>query len=41
MDLGDRLGLPVYRRKVLDGVINEYYEAAQLISRPPGQTARD
>ena len=35
------LNLPIQRRKVLGGVINEYYQAAWQISGTPGQMARD
>jgi putative transposase len=40
--VGVRLDLPVQRRKVLGGVINEYYQAALAdLNEPPGQTPRD
>jgi hypothetical protein len=40
--VGVPLDLPVQRRKVLGGVINEYYQAALADpNEPPGQTPRD
>lgn len=39
--VGVPLDLPVQRRKVLGGVINEYYQAALAdLNEPPGQTPR-